>query len=299
MKILNICRKDYAGVGIKITQAVNKHTGHTARHLCTQVHGLGFEHDIATSDKHQMQKWLRWADVVNCHVYLRPLAAAGYFPKNLIITWHGTHYRTKTEKCHASYKKHKVKRALCTTADLTKYGVAEWLPVAIPIGQYRKLRRKRTGGKPIVCQTPPRGRGSAKGHPQGVLKVLGGRKDIDLRVSEKMPHSQVLRYKATADVYIDRFQLGLGVNGLEALAMKIPVIAHAQPEDEACIIREVGYLPYYDAPLSKLADAVDDLLSNPTVYREHVERACAYMENFHAYPVVAARYAKICAAVVG
>lgn len=297
MKILNICRKDYAGVGIKLTQAVNRHTNHEARHLCTQIHGLGFEHDIATSDKHQMQKWLRWADVVNCHVYLRPLVEAGYFPKNLMLTWHGTHYRGKSKRCHESCRKHKVKKTLCTTADLTRYGSAEWLPTAIPVAQYRAMRTKRKGGKPIVCQTPPRGRDSTKTHPQAVIQALGGRKDIDLRVSDKMPHAQCLRYKASADIFIDRFILGLGVNGLEALAMGIPVIAYAQPEDKACIMKEVGYLPYYPAAISQLADAVDNLLSNPAVYKEYADRATAYMLEFHDYPVVAARYAKICAAV--
>ncbi|GAG55578.1 unnamed protein product [marine sediment metagenome] len=130
-----------------------------------------------------------------------------------------------------------------------------------------------------------------------VMKTLGGRKDIVLRVGNMMKHQACLKYKATADVFIDRFVLGLGVNGLEALAMGIPVIAHARPKDEECILREVGYLPYYDAPPARLADAVDILLSDTAVYQEYVDRATEYMAKFHDAPVVAKRYAQICAGV--
>lgn len=294
MKILNICQKDYAGVGIKLTEAVNAHTKHKARHLCMEAHHFQYPMDICTRSMDEMRHWIKWADVVNCHVYQRPLSYAGMRPKKLIMTQHGSYFRSKTEKAKGQNKKWNARRVLGTTPDLVKYG-ATWLPTAIPVARYERMRRSH-GGKPIVCQTPSN---PAKKNTAEIKSVLGERKDIiRLVLAHHMTHDEVLREKAVADIFIDRFRLGLGVSGLEAAAMGIPVIACSSVEDEKYILDEIGYLPYYKASLKTLNDAIDKLLNYPTLYKEYAERGKKYVLDFHDYPVVAKRYAAICEEVL-
>jgi len=292
MNILNICQRDYAGVGIALTRAVQQYAKkHKARHLCMQMHRFRYDTDIVTRNPAEIHKWVRWADVVNTHVRFRPIRQGQNppKPKSLLITYHGTHYRAKHEMMHLRARKLGAKKSLCTTIDLTKFGVAEWLPTAIPVDRYAEMRRKH-GGKPVVCQAPsnPKRKNSAE-----IRELLGNREDIQLLIVHHRPHNQILRRIAAADVFIDRFRLGLGVSGLEALAMGIPVIADASPQDEKLIIKEVGYLPYYKASLQGLVEAVETLLSDKALYKEYVERGNEYIRDFHDYPIVAKRYMEI------
>jgi len=260
-------------------------------------HGYGFKPDICTADPQEMRKWIAWADVVNVHRSFHPLDTAGFIPKHLIMTHHGTYYRRYVEACQAANVRYGVKHVLCTTADLAKYGYATWLPTAIPVDQYAAMRVRGTG-KPVICQTPSYGFAKDARGSRGIFQVLGGRTDIKLVITERIPHVECLRCKASADIVIDRFFLGLGVSGLEALAMSIPVIADASEEDEACIRREVGFLPYYSAAVGGVEAAVDVLLSNKSLYDEYAERGYEYVKRFHDFPAVAKMYIEICAQVL-
>lgn len=295
MKILNVCHQDYAGVGISLTDAVNQYTNHEARHLCEKPHHFGYKTDIVSTNPSHIRTWVKWADVVNCHVYARPLARAGLKPPlpNLIMTQHGRHFRLHAEKCHADNKRWGAKRTLCTTIDLTRNG-AEWIPTAIP--QEKLLAMKRPGGDlPVVCQTPsnPIRKDTAK-----IVRMFETRKDMCLRIVHHTRHARALTMVASAHILIDRFDLGLGVSGLEAAAMGIPVIAGAPKKYEDEIIRHVGYLPYYKASLSTLVEAVDNLLSDQNLYQEYAERSFEYIRTFHDFPVVAERYVAICEEVL-
>lgn len=295
MRLLNICNIDYAGVGIKLTEAVNRHTGHEARHLCMEPHRFLYRTDIVTKDPGEMRRWILWADVVNCHVYPRPLARAGVRPRALIMTQHGSYFRSKSEKCRRQNGKWGAKRTLCTTPDLTRYG-AEWLPTAIPMEKYLEKRRMYwRQARRVICQTPSN---PAKKDSAQIRELLGDRQDIQVIIGHGKPHDKILDFTVMADIFIDRFKLGLGVSGLEAAAMGIPVIACSGVEDEALIIGEVGYLPYYKASLRELVAAVDALLSSESLYREYADRAQQYIRDFHDYPVVARRYAAICEEVL-
>lgn len=293
MKILNLCERDYAGVGIALTRALQKHAGkeHQARHLCLNVHRFRYATDLVTRDIEELHRWIKWADVVNTHVTFGPVRIGDHppKPKKLVITFHGTHYRGKHEALHRKMRKMGVRVALCTTADLTKYGVARWIPTAIPMDRYAKMRRGHPG-KPIVMQVPsnPKRKNTAE-----IYKLLSGREDFRMITVHHRFHNEALHHMASADILIDRFKLGVGVSGLEGMAMGIPVIANASPEDEKLILKHVGYLPYYKAGLNDLAVVVEALLSDKALYRSYVERGRQYIRDFHDYPVVAKRYMEI------
>lgn len=299
LKILNICDVDTAGDGIRLTEAINKTTSHKARHLCKVLHPFGYPHDIWTRKPEVVEKWVSWADIVNVHskFHMLRIGKEKLRPKNLIITYHGRHYRRKPKWCHAEAKKWGAKRQLCTTMDLTKWG-ATWMPVAIPVERYQRLRQQhwiQEKERPIVCQVPsdPRRKGTAE-----IIELLGGREDMSLLIKYGCHHDQAMRRIARCDIYVDEFRWGLGTAGLEACAMGVPVIAWAAPEDEECILREVGYLPYYKSTLDELPGAIDELLGKPEVYREYADRAWQYIIRFHDYPVIARWYVDVCEKVM-
>jgi len=299
VKILNVCDADNAGVGIKLTEAVNALPGHQARHIRMVPHKFGYPCDIQTRDPETIRKWVEWADVVNAHIGFRPLRLGGgtLRPKHLIVTYHGRHYRRHHHECHINAKEAGAVKSLCTTPDLSQFGGAEWLPTAIPADEYARMRRPRNGGKPVVCMTPSESN-SRRARVREVREALGNRKDLRLLVVAEARHRETLWAKAAADVFIDRFELGLGVSGLEAMAMGIPTIADASPETEKWICGAVGCLPYYKAPIEGIEEAVDKLLTDKAFYDEWSYRAQRYIWRLHNYPVVAQRYVRICKGVM-
>ena len=295
MKILNICDWDYAGVGIRLTQAVNQHTDHEARHLSMRSHRFRYPTDILTQNPEEIGRWIRWADVVNSYVSAKPLNA-GRIPRppNLILTYLGGNYRKKHEACHIQASRHGAKRQLVSITDLTRYGGLEWLPIPIPVEKWEKMKRGHSG-KPIVCQTPS---STAIKHTKRIVELLSPRQDIELLIVTNRYWKKCMSLKAAADIYIGAFSHNpIPVSSLEAFAMGIPVINHVTAENEETVIQHVGYLPYYDAPLDELPQAVDALLTDRSLYDEYAELGKRYVKTFHDYPIVANRFAEICESV--
>jgi len=301
MKILNMCDADYTGGAYRLVEAVNRETKHEARHMCMVHHPFGYPVGVQTRDPDVVRGLVEWADIVNVHATFRPLRVGGMKelkPRNLMITHRGRYYRRNSKHVNASAAGRGVKRQLCSTADLTRYGPVIWMPTAIPQDRYKALRKKRRHSSelPIVCQAPSNPRMK---RTDEVRELLGGRTDIRLMIVSGRHHDVVMRRIAKATIFVDRFRIGLGTGGLEAAAMGIPVIAWADRADEACILREVGYLPYYKSTMEDLPVAVDDLLSSPSLYSEYAERGQEYIRTFHDYPAIARRYVTICEEIVG
>ena len=80
--------------------------------------------------------------------------------------------------------------------------------------------------------------------------------------------------------------------------MGIPVITHIESPEKEAHLQEIGYLPYYDAPMEELSEAIDTLLDNKKTYRKYSELGRKYVEDFHDYPVVAKRFMSFCEELV-
>jgi len=289
MKILNICYKDYAGMSFRLAEAINKHTPHESRQLTMRRHGWGYPLDILTDDKDEMCKWIDWADIVNCWGHRTPLDVTERTPEKLIIIHRGTKFRGKPAGGRADAKRRNAFQMVCTP-DLLLFPELQWLPNAVPVDEWAKLRKPHTGGKPIVCQTPssPGRNSTAK-----IQEVLAGKTNIKLLIFRGQWQS-VMNQKGVVDIYLGSFTLGYGMNILEAWAMGLPVISHVEERNRELIFGEVGYLPHYESTLEELPHAVDSLVQNNALYREYAELGKKYMREFHDYPVVAKRFISFC-----
>lgn len=299
MKILNICKFDFAGCAWDLTRALRRHTAHDARHVTMSKHEWQFGSDIVTTDGEKLRKWLEWADVVACWGNFRTLDTAGVSGlSNLIAISVGDEYPYHLEAYRERCVKYGVKKRLHGSI-LYSQLADDWLPIAVPVDEYGTLKKER-GAKPVICQAPSNQRRKST---EEVIDLLGRREDVDLLVINKVKHCECLEAMAHADILVDHFpgiqvgeyiELGgCGKTSLEAWALGIPVIAYAEEPKRAAYLETVGYLPYYESRLENLPAAVDALLDE-RMYNEYSEKGCQYVKTFHDDPVVAQRFMNVC-----
>lgn len=293
MKILNLTDRDFAGCAFRLTEALLEN-GHDAEHLTMLPHRFGYQHGILTSDVNVIRKWVLWADVVLCWTKLKMLQGVPW-PSRLFYIAVGSVYWDNHEKIH--------RRAggdnftiLSGSAAMLKWG-AKWLPVAIPVKRWRKFKKRRTGKKPVVCQTPsqPEWKNTVK-----IEAVLAGNTGFDFRAITGVSHRHCMSLKAAADMCVGQFRTGdgerggYGVSSLEAWAMGIPVITVSPDCIEESYVNEIGYLPYYRSELEDLPGAIGALLSDRALYDEYADRGYEYVLKFHDYPSVVRRFEELC-----
>lgn len=294
MNILNLCSTDFAGLGIRITDAINKHSSHKARHLALSPHAFGYPFDIITLRPATIRKWVNWADVVNCWSNIKALELCKTFPEKLIWMFVGSRFRRNHRRVIKRAKELNAKMLVCTP-DLQRYGKFEWLPNAVSVDEWFKMKKSHSG-KPIVCQSPS---SKVRKSTNAILKQISGKKNVKILIIHKVNWQECMRLKSKADIYVGDYTLGHGMSQLEAMAMKIPVISKLKPECEDLVIRAIGYLPHYNCPIHKLSEGIDCLLSDKKLYRKYSDLGFKYVRQFHDYPVVAKKFVSICEELMG
>jgi len=289
MKILNLCRRDYAGLAIRLTDAINEYTAHEARLLTNLHHRFEYPLDVVTKDPRKIDKWINWADLVNCWPVYNHRNLSAITSRKLVWVYVGTSFRRYHRKFRVIAQTLRAVE-LVSTPDLLYYKNLRWLPNAVPVDEWFKMKTRHTG-KPIVCQTPS-GRSGKK--TDIIIEQIKDKENIDLHIIEKTNWSKCLQLKSKADIYLGEFNIGYGMGELESMAMKIPVISHLSPRNERMILKEVGYLAHYDCPIEELSQGVDALLSDKKLYEEYAELGFKYVKQFHDYPVVAKKFTSIC-----
>jgi hypothetical protein len=182
-----------------------------------------------------------------------------------------------------------------------RHGVEHWLPIPMPVKNYRALRASVTryplpweGGRLRIAHSPTKR--AIKG-TDDFLSVVGYLKDYGLPVEpvliEDMSHGEALALKATCHVVFDSFWLGMQGSGLEGAAMGLPVIAgdHGAVAD----LEALGIpCPWTFADTrEELREAVRRLCVDSGFYANEAQRVHDYTVAHHDYPVVGAKYARL------
>jgi len=254
-------------------------------------HKFNYPTDILTKDPQIIKKWVDWADIVNCYFIYTPRYRRFYeIPDKKLIWSHiGSIFRAKHREIRELSQKLKP-RMLISSIELLFYEDLTWLPNAVPVDDWLKMKTSHTG-KPIVCQTP---NSRKQKRTNEILAQIANKVNVNIHIIENVPWRKCMQLKSKADIYIGEFNIGYGMSELEAMAMKIPVITNLSPRSDALLRREVGTLPHYDCPLVNLSDGIDKLLSDKDLYDKHVELGFEYVKRFHDYPVVAKKFIAIC-----
>lgn len=300
MKILNIGERNWNGILYRLTEAINLHTNHESRQISLAMQAGGHypeggrlhPHDMISQDPKELRKWIEWADIVNCWAKYEVLDYAGIpKPKNLIITHTGGWFWRQPARHRRWAKLRGTKKELVTNVCLTVFREVVWMPPVFPVDTWLAMKREH-GGKPIVFQSPSK---RNRKNTEEIIEKLEDKRDIDFQIVEGVTWPECMRRKAAADIYVGLFGdygCAWGLNSMEAMCMKIPVIAYIKNTKPAH--KYYDCLPYYESAIDDLPEAVDALLSNPSLYNEYAERGYECMKKFHDYPVVAKRFVALC-----
>jgi glycosyltransferase involved in cell wall biosynthesis len=182
-----------------------------------------------------------------------------------------------------------------------RHGVEHWLPIPMPVANYKALRASVTryplpweGGRLRIAHSPTKR--EIKG-TEAFLSAVGYLKDYGLPVEpvliEDMSHGEALALKATCHVVFDSFWLGMQGSGLEGAAMGLPVIAG--DSDAVADLAGLGIpCPWAFADgRGALRDIISRLCVDSGYYASKAQRVHDYTVAHHDYPVVGAKYATI------
>lgn len=305
-RVLFVSQQDWAGICIKFAQVLDTAAGYETRALTRKPHSFAYPIDIMADNRTKVWEWIQWADVVVAMEYwprlLLPPGArvpkteeehqevASAIGRPIVALYAGNHCRAHHEQVNALDAAAGV-RQWAIDASLTMHGPL-WMPVPMPnLSAYRDPQPDRW----VVCQAPSRRKN--KGTNAVIWRLKGI--EAELEIVEHVTNEECLRRKGRADIYVDQFRHGYGVNSLEAWAMGIPVVANAYPEILAEIRRLVGYLPFARAEFDELRTVVERLMEDRAFYRAYRILGAGYVRRYHAPEVVAARMARELEEVLG
>lgn len=240
------------------------------------------------------------ADVIHCHMDYRALhhdlRYALQAGQRAAITYHGSVSGDDAGKVLVDHQADARMSAIQFGARPYhgRYGVSRYLPIPVPVADYRAAARGRARGDVLRIAHSPTKR-AIKGTTvlidavEWLREAEGVRADVVL--IEDMSHGDALRLKASCDVTFDSFWLGMQGSGIEGAAMGQAVIA-GDPEAAAeAAALNGGAVPWTFADERYgLIDVIRRLATDATYYAAEAARVFEYVARVHDYRAVGARY---------
>lgn len=119
--------------------------------------------------------------------------------------------------------------------------------------------------------------------------------DVDLMYFDNVPHKVLKYYQIQADIVVDQLYVGWhGSNGVECLALGLPVITYINPEVSTYIEQSLFRTPpIISAMPNTIYDVLKDLLDNPEMLNRMRSESREYAVKYHDYKVVAKQLSKL------
>lgn len=283
MKIVSLATLDWGGNSYFLSQAIRETTEHRSRAVRLKKHDLDFPHDLMDIGEKNIEKLLRWCDVVHIHDAFNRKA----YDKPVVMTYHGTRYRNHWKK----YNDLLAERGwfgTVSTVDLTRFGLP-YLPDCRPdLSEYYDPPDEFT-----VAHAPTNRRYKGTERVIAACEYLG----VKLVLVENTPWQECLELKGRAHVLVDQFTYGYGNNAIEAWSMGMPVISDAFNDVEAVFIKLFGDLPYVKAGIG-LESLLDRMRLDESWRRDWADMGREHYLMWHSYEAVAAKALEYYQAVV-
>jgi glycosyltransferase involved in cell wall biosynthesis len=183
-------------------------------------------------------------------------------------------------------------QALIVASPLNRIFVpeAEYVPKAIELSMF-PFAGPRRATRPLVVHVPSRR--ATKGTEfvvRGVEELQRRGSDFEFRLVEDIPHAELQRIYADADLIVDNLLLGdAEVSSLEAMSLGKPVVTRIR--DEVRLAHPD--LPAVHADPDSFVDVIAPLLEDPALRRRLGEQGRAYVEKNHDAAVVASKLESI------
>ena len=316
MKILQASVLDFAGVAIKLSNAINPHTEHECRAIREPLEGgfLNYEADIESDKKDVWEEWVNWADVVVIHEYIEIYRRIKEISKKKPLVWmaHGRYYRSYHESVEDILNTDGIP-LLCSTMDLVQIRPDSiWMPFPINIEVMQKYRDPAE--EFLVVQSYI--------DPVHKIDIPGVSVDSFTGVSNE----EALTRKGKATVFVDRFldarkqdghaygpfappcsvdptQLmrpgGVGVSAVEAMAIGVPVLLGTLESSLRHMRKSWGQLPFWPSTKEELPQQLALLKEDPALREWWTERGSTHVRENHDDKKVAEAFGKFCEAYLG
>jgi len=296
VNILMVCMRDCTGYGHALMDAINLYTEHTARLVSYRGPDVyEYPMDIVKPSADACLELVQGAHVLNIHSAAARFLPAGLPCPPVVMTYHGTWYRSNWRALNEQAKAEGYAQT-CATLDLARYGPT-WVGKAVD-----DLTRMRKRGKRgfWVSHAPTDLRGKKKGC-KGTVHVTAALTDLPgvfLDLIQRTPHAVCLQRKARTHLLIDQVgkrALGYGTNALEAWAMRMPVISYAPPPIMMYMQTILEALPFYLAcEATEIRAAVSEFRDDPTFYQMWARRGYEYVKQYHDPVYIAQRFIQVC-----
>jgi len=251
-----------------------------------------------------LREAVRTADVVHCHCDYLVINNAGVHPRpdaRIVRHYHGS---LPDGTSLVEQRLDDFRGAVQVGARLSHLRQSprmQWLPIAVPVQRYRRMRELMHARMAPCAERPFRIAHSPtvrayKGTDAFLMAVRDVQRQglaIEAVLIEGLSHADALWLKATCDAVFDSFWLGIQGSGLEGGAMGLPIIA-GDPDVQALYREHIGYQPYtYANTEAELVRAIRALASDPAHRAVEAGIVSQYVERYHDYGAVASRYARI------
>lgn len=303
LRILQLTRYD-AGLAVyRLHSAINA----TTRERSLMVSDQGGDNNTLMGpwqydlrDRKVVRALAAEADVLHCHVDYIPLTLAGGKQpgQSIVIHHHGTQYRVDPYRWDKLDQQAVLR--LGSTMNLLlldQTHTMEWLPNPIPVELYRRMavaaRAERHDREIWIAHSPSKPRLKGTEELKAAVERLRAKGlKVRLQVTQGMPHAQALWTKAACDLCFDSFWLGIQVSGLEAAAMRMPVVA-GDSDTALEYQRRIGAVPYTFADPATLEQVLEELVVDPVHRAAEALKVGGYVLEYHDEAAVARRYLEL------
>lgn len=259
------------------------------RQVCGAPSYLNFpQHDRWDWDN--IVHWWNEADVVHLHDGFHAMPTRRR--SGIVVTWHGTGFREASTLLLKQQKRH---RCIGTVSTLDLWLLApddvEWLPAPHDTMSYWHMHNDmpREDGPLRIGHAPTNRALKNTDDFLAACERLASETEIEVVLIEGCDWIDSITLKATCDIWYDQVAFGYGGNGIEAMAMGIPVICGAQDDTLAEYERRFGAIPFVLADPGTIYDALALLVGSEEERLVWGARGRAHAEMFHSYKAVADR----------
>lgn len=283
---------DTAGIGFALSQAFDGHPEIEFRSVVRGRNYLRYPETIPwyfageADDYEGTSAYVQWdaADLVHLHGNYkahRLITTLGGRPaKPIVLHHHGSKYRANPAAYDAAVAEHPQGAiAVAATLDLLNIGPhLTWVPHPVRIDDMAAHRKPNRGtGRRLRVAHSPTNRAIKS---TDAFLAACARVNVEPVLIEGRTWQECLTIKGTCDVMFDQVILGYGVSSIEAWAMGLPVIAGAAPQTLDRMTDEFGSLPFCEATVDTIADALDQM-KDAKVRATWARKGKAHVKRWH------------------
>lgn len=289
--------QDVGGQGYRLKRAFDHYGeafGYEMRSMHMSDTYIQYPHDLRLDDFTLAAKLYREADIVQHCGSLYLYAVLDDFQcKPTVLHSHGCRLRDNAQDVVAEGASVNATMVVSTVDLLQDAPSAHWVPQCVDVPSFSRFVRYRLPGDRLRVGHAPTVRG-VKGTDEilAALSRLAHKVEVDL--IEGVTWRECLERKARCDIFIDQLTLGYGINGLEAMAMAIPVVSgFDDPLDRKNLVQKIGLLPFVDTTCKGIDEALTSVVEDEGLRVRTVQTGWDFLHEYHDERAVVARLAKI------